>query len=213
MGEMLSIDAKLKSGGRRRNEAQQILKLKKDERGVFLTFPDGTEFGLLNNLASKALEDILTWPTIETDGFVEVRPLRETLGRATKPADAKTRVSINIYGGADAKEKVGKKLSKERIYLQKPDSRRHGTTYDNPHIITFPDFQITNLEMQQEEEQEGATSSNSVLHFEKTISQVYASLTRGTNLQRIEGDGRLRTKLLEYVHFRLLMLPKFCDRY
>jgi SWI/SNF-related matrix-associated actin-dependent regulator of chromatin subfamily A3 len=199
IGEMLSIDAKLKSGGRQRNESQQLLNLKKDERGLSLTFPDGTEFGVLNNLASKALEDIITWPSIETDAFVDIRPLRETLGRATKPADAKTRVNITLYGSLDAKEKLGKKLSKEKMYLQRPDSRRHGTIYDNPHIISFPEFYITGSDLQEEEEQNGVPSSNNVLHFVKTISQVYASLTRGTNLQRIEGDGRLKTKLLLYV--------------
>lgn len=161
-----------------------------------LTFPDGAEFGLLNNLATKALKDIVTWPMIETDATVEIRQLRETLGRATKAADAKTRVSINIYGPLDAKDKVGRKLSTEKTYLQKPDSRRQGTTYDNPHIIRFPDFHLPSTHVQLDDEARDLPSSNSVLNFEKSISQVYASLTRSTNLQRIEGDGRLKTKLL-----------------
>jgi SWI/SNF-related matrix-associated actin-dependent regulator of chromatin subfamily A3 len=186
----------LKAESHLRKKAHQALKLKKDKKGLLLLFPDDAEFGLLNNLATKALEDILTWPSIETDATVVIKQLRETLGRATKAADAKTRVSINVYGSVDIKDKVGQRLSKEKIYLQKPDSRKRGTIYDNPHIITFPEFHSPSSEMPQEEELNGIVSSNSVLNFEKTVSQVYASLTRGTNLDRIEGDGRLRTKLL-----------------
>ncbi|QDS76077.1 hypothetical protein FKW77_006002 [Venturia effusa] len=198
MGEMLSIDAKLKSNGRRRNESQQLLKLKKDDRGIILTFPDESDFGVLNNHASKALEDLIAWPSIQTDAHVEIRPLRETLGKATKAADAKTRVNIIFYGSAEDSEKFGRKLSKEKLYLQRPDAWRHGTTYENPHIIKFPDFQLTNPDLQQEEVANDTLPANSVLHFEKTISQVYASLKRGANLQRIEGDSRLRTHLLEH---------------
>lgn len=161
-----------------------------------LTFPGGTEFGLLNNLATKALEDIVTWPMIETDATVEIRQLLEMLGRATKAAEAKTRVNINIYGPLDAKDKVGEKLSKEKTYLQKPDSRRQGTIYDNPHIIIFPELHLPSANMQLEDEAGDLQSSDSVLNLEKTITQVYASLTRSTNLQRIEGDSRLKTKLL-----------------
>lgn len=199
---MLAIDAKLKTGGRARSKAQQALKVKNDDKGVVLAFPDGTDFGILNTQATKALEDVISWPSIQMDAFADIEPLQATLGRATKAADAKTRVNINIYGTQECREKVGKKLSQEKVYLQKPDHRRSGSVYDNPHIITFPDFQITYLDLEQDETRDGPTTMTSVLQFEKAISQVYASLKRGANLQRIVGS-RLKTILLPYVLFLL----------
>ncbi|TID18363.1 hypothetical protein E6O75_ATG06439 [Venturia nashicola] len=197
VGDMLAIDAKLKTRSRTRSKTHQTLQVKKDNKGVILTFPDGTDFGILNIQATKALEDVISWPSIRMDAFVDIEPLRATLGRATKAADAKTRVNINIYGDQESSQKVGKRLSQEKIYLQKPDHRRSGSAYDNPHIISFPNLHVTQLEVEQDETRDGPATMTSVSQFEKTVSQVYASLKRGANLQRI-GGSRLSTILLQH---------------
>jgi hypothetical protein len=194
---MLSIDEKLKTGANVRSTPNQNLKLRKDPDQIALTFPDGTDFGILNTHAGKALEGIFERSHVEFDAYVDKITLRETLGRAIKAADATARININIYGPKEYGLTIGRHLSRGKIFLQRPDRPKAGIIYDNPHVLTFPDITISDFEYQQAERSDGATASSSTENFQKAISNVYASLKRGTGLNVIEGDRRLKTPLLQ----------------
>ncbi|GAB1194180.1 hypothetical protein APSETT444_003421 [Aspergillus pseudonomiae] len=65
---------------------------------LFLRFPDGTDLGYLSRKMEQALEALICLPLFEIDALTNLNSLVESLRRAGKPADAATRVSINVYG-------------------------------------------------------------------------------------------------------------------
>ncbi|KAF2261163.1 hypothetical protein CC78DRAFT_471061 [Lojkania enalia] len=153
--------------------------------------------GEANSQLEKALENLSHTP-IDFEVLAPVKPVRETISRAFKEKDAIVRVNVNVYGSAVHAGQIGRELSQCKLYLQKPDHMRKGYTYDNPHILKFPNFQsssndsIVQFEVGVGKKSEG----NKVEIFKRTISEVYSSLTRGRKLVGLEGDERLKTPLL-----------------
>jgi len=192
---MLEVDAKLNADNRSLVNDYYTFSIKKSSTQLVLRFQDGTEFGLLNTHTSKALESLIDQPAIQLDALGPTLTLRETIGRATKASDAVVRVNINVYGSKEACKEAGRHLSVHKVYLQRPDKQRQGTVYDNPHVLKFSNMRMSTPEYQLEVTSRHVSTSNKV-EFQKTISNLYASLTRGTKLNRIEGDRRLRTQLL-----------------
>jgi hypothetical protein len=202
---MLEVDAKLKAGNRSSASdcyTFNIGKIEKPLTEVVLKFHDNTVFGILNTHTSKALEGLIDRPSIQFDAFGSILTIRETIGRSTKAIDAVVRVNINVYGSKEEGKDVGCHLSDCKVFLQRPDIQRPGSFYDNPHILKFPDLQISSLEYQLEaapyrvSTSDDADDADDAERFRKTISNVYASLTRGAKLNRVEGDRRLKTQLL-----------------
>jgi SWI/SNF-related matrix-associated actin-dependent regulator of chromatin subfamily A3 len=196
MGDMSGIDAMLNTSNQSQAAGMYTFRIEKSSAQLFLTFPDGTKFGILNNHIAKALEDIVEQPSVQFDALAHILTLRETIGRATKAIDAVVRVNINVYGPKEVGEDVGRHLSAKKVYLQRPDQQRPGSIYDNPHVLKFPDMQIPSIDYHSEGANESSLRSDNVEHFRKTISDVYGSLKRGSKLKRVEGDNRLRTLLL-----------------
>jgi SWI/SNF-related matrix-associated actin-dependent regulator of chromatin subfamily A3 len=194
---MLDMEAKLKGSFDYRNNDSCKFGIRKKEEQTVLHFPDGTEFSVLNNHASKALETLLQRPTLEFEAIGSVQAILETIERVTKANDAVVRVSIHIYGPRESKEDIGNHLTNQKLYLQRPDKLRVGATYENPHFLSFADMQISSFENQLDVGNNRATKLDDPDKFRETISNVYASLTRGENLSREVGDRRLKTKLLK----------------
>jgi hypothetical protein len=200
-GNMVEMDAKLMANFDYRNNDSCTFGLKKSELGeqVILQFPDGSDFSILNNHIAKALDKLLERPSLQFEAICSIRPILETIGRVTKQADAVVRVNINVYGPKESSKEVGRHLTMEKVYLQRPDKLRAGTTYENPHILAFKDMQISSLQNQFDvgSSREGQLKlDDDAEKFKETISNVYSSLTRGANLNKVEGDRRLKTKLL-----------------
>jgi SWI/SNF-related matrix-associated actin-dependent regulator of chromatin subfamily A3 len=193
---MLDVDAKLNADNRSPVNDYYTFSIEKSLTQLVLRFQDGTEFGHLNTHTSKALEGLTDQPSIQLDALGPTLTLRETIGRATKASDAVVRVNINVYGSKEASKEAGCHLSVHKVYLQRPDKQRPGTVYDNPHVLKFSDMQMSSPEYQLEITPHHILTRDDAEHFRKTISNVYASLTRGTKLNRIEGDRRLGTQLL-----------------
>jgi SWI/SNF-related matrix-associated actin-dependent regulator of chromatin subfamily A3 len=87
-------------------------------------------------------------------------------------------------------------LSSQELYLQRPDKLRIGSTYENPHFLSFSDMQISSYENQLDVGNNRAPKLDDAEKFRETISNVYSSLTRGAKLSKIEGDRRLKRTLL-----------------
>ena len=193
---MLDVESKLKAGSRYSDKEYYTFNAKKSMTQVVLRFQDFTDFGILNAHISNALVGLIDRPSIQFDALGSMLTIRETIGRSTKASDAVVRVNINIYGPREACKDVGRHLSDCKVYLQRPDIQRPGTFYDNPHVLKFPDMQISSFEYQLEAAPDPGSTSDGAECIRKMISNVYASLTRGTKLNRVEGDRRLKTQLL-----------------
>lgn len=195
-GNMLEIDANLKENLELRSEDSCTFSIQKSSAEIVLYFLNGTEFGVLNNHASKALESLVRQSNLQFEAIASIQTIRETIGRVTKATDAVVRVNINVYGPRESCQEVGRYLSSQKLYLQRPDKLRAGSAYENPHVLSFADMQISSYENQFDVGGNRAPKLDDAETFRETISNVYSSLTRGAKLNKIEGDHRLKRSLL-----------------
>jgi len=197
---MLEVDSKLKASNKSLASEYYTFKVENSPTDsgteVVLKFQDNMDFGHLNVHASKALKGLIGRPSFQIDAIGSIQTFCESIGRATKQADATVRVDMNIYGLKRDAEYIGQHLSSHKVFLQRPDRQRPGTNYDNPHLLRCPEIQLSSADFQMSMASQRLASSQSSGSFEKTISDVYASLKRGTNLSKVEGDRRLVTQLL-----------------
>ena len=193
---MEDLDSKLSTGGGHPIEGYFQMSIVKAEDQFVVAFPDGTVMGEVNAQLEKALESIPEQHQIDLEVLAPIKPIRETINRATKEKDAIVRVNINVYGPRNVAHQIGRELSQHKVYLQRPDCMRNGLTYDNPHLLKLPNFQSSYKEGIIHVENEKRAETSKVEEFKKTISDVYASLTRGHKLVGLEGDARLKTALL-----------------
>jgi hypothetical protein len=141
------------------------------------------------------LKELLEFPSLHYEAIGDTSSLRESISRATKPSEAVVRVNINIYGPKDSGKDVGGLLTTHKVYLQSPDVRRPGSRYENPHILTFKDMDISSVH-QLNQEHNGLYISKDAEELHETVSHLYASLKRGKDLKQVEGDRLLKTNLL-----------------
>jgi SWI/SNF-related matrix-associated actin-dependent regulator of chromatin subfamily A3 len=125
-----------------------------------------------------------------------VKAIRETISRATKEKEAIVRVQISVYGPRVTARAIGKQLSEQKIYLQRPDYVRGGADYDNPHVLKLADHQFPATEPFIDAEKNLVEQEGNIDTLKKTVTEVYSSLTRNHNLVGLEGDERLQTQLL-----------------
>ena len=195
---MSQLDAKLHVGNESQAVGHYTFGIKKCSDQLVLTFPDGIQLGLLNTHVAKALKDIVELSSVQFEALADIGKLRELIGRVTKASDAVARVNIYIYGSREARKGVGRHLSSNKVYLQRPDQQRYGTRYDNPHVLKLPQMQMPSINYQPDATGHKMSQSDNVEHFRKAVSDVYASLKRSSRLERLEG-ARLKTSLLPYV--------------
>jgi SNF2 family DNA or RNA helicase len=172
---------------------------KKDDH-IAVIFNDKSVFGEPNTHMSEVLLKLLERDSLIFEVIANVSNTFETIGKAEKANDAVVRVDINIYGPRSVGKELGQQLSKNKVYLQRPNYRRNNSEYDNPHFLKLPDVQVNDTgsffvptvglekkaDLDKEEE------------FKRTIGSVYASLTRNRKLHGLEGDDRLKTRLLPH---------------
>jgi len=195
---MLEVDTKLKKDGQSRgSNGQHIFGVRKDADKVTVAFADGSEFGILNEHASKALGKLVDESKVDLDCLAPTLTLREKIEKASKAKDAIVRVDINVYGARSARKDVGRYLSDNKLYLQRPDQLRPGLEYDNPHILHFSDMATETFEFAPEPCLNDNPTTKSTEAFRQTISDVYSSLKRGNRLNCMEGDDRVKTELLQ----------------
>ena len=196
MGDMSEVQSKLNSEITSQVAGHWSFGITKDTSQLYLIFRDGTQLGLLNAHTTKALDNITDLPSVQLEALVDLVALRETMCRATRASDATIRVNINVYGTREARKEVGDRLSAGKVYLQHPDQKRGASIYDNPHVLELPGMKTSNQNLKPDVVAESASKADEAEQFEKAVSNVYASLKRGSHLKRVEGDNRLTTSLL-----------------
>lgn len=193
---MAELDKRLSASTTSPIHGHTLMYVTKPENQYIITFDDGAVLGEVNASLEQALKGIAEQQfSLDFEVFAPVRAIRETISRATKEKDAIVRVQINMYGPRSSANGVGRELSQMKIYLQSPDYVRDGTEYDNPHVLKLANHRCSLPEaVIHAEDKPFTTTVDDTL--KKTIADVYSSLTRDKNLQGLEGDERLKTRLL-----------------
>ena len=196
LGNMLDLDTKLNAVAGSSITGHTKMNLIRSDTQYHVTFPDGTVLGEMNVQLEEALNSILEQQhSLEFEVFAPTRAIRETISKATKEKDAVARVQINVYGTLAASKAIGRELSQRKIYLQRPECVRSGSSYNNPHVLKLGDYKA--IEVIQTSDVVEPTVEKVTGHVVKeTITNVYSTLTRGQHLKALEGDPRLLTPLL-----------------
>jgi SWI/SNF-related matrix-associated actin-dependent regulator of chromatin subfamily A3 len=200
-GDMSEVHTKLNSGGNHPVPGFYKMGIMKSDQQFLVTFPDESELGEVNAQLEKALTGIAEQQqSVSLEVFAPIRPIQETIGRASKKGDAIVRVNVNIYGTRIAAHAIGREFSSHKVYLQRPDYIRPDTLYDNPHVLKLATFHPSVVEPGPETQNEKMPDSDvqKAEAFKKTISTIYSSLTRNQSLVGVEGDDRLKTELLPH---------------
>jgi len=202
-GVMAEVVAKMREAAGEVYQGHCIMKMSKTEDTISALFSDNSICGELNTQLTESMLDLklLDNPSLEFEAVANLSTVIDTIGKAEKANDAVVRVDINMYGPRSSLKELGKKLSGRRIFLQRPNYWRHGVPYDNPHFLKLPHVEVnqTANPMIPQIPGEKGSEMDKEEEFKRTIGNVYASLTRSRKLHGLEGDGRLRTPLLEYV--------------
>ncbi|KAH7136885.1 SNF2 family N-terminal domain-containing protein [Dactylonectria estremocensis] len=165
---------------------------------VMLLLPNGTEFGHPRGNITEVISSLQRLENLKLDfeAVASTNVIFQKMQKVTKQGDAIVQVDINIYGPCSRGNEVGDKLTEKKVWLQKPDYAKRGFAYVNPHEIRFPDLQGS--ERLEELERELLQPERAKVDVMEMVSEVQQSTHRAARLERVEGDRRLRTKLLEH---------------
>ncbi|KAJ4353073.1 hypothetical protein N0V95_003668 [Ascochyta clinopodiicola] len=195
---MMELDRKLVATATSPVTGHLQLRLQKSETQFLIVFPDGYVLGEINAQLEKVFASIEEQSLqLDFEVFVPTRATREVMSRALKGQDAVVRVQINVYGSRASANSVGQELSQNKVFLQRPDYVREGTTYENPHVLKFSDDCKT-ITIPKVGTDELSSNKATGQALQQVITDVYSSLTRHDNLKGLEGHERLRTSLLDH---------------
>ena len=196
-GSMPELDTRLSACGDSLSQGYCDMNILNSDEQSLVAFPDGLVMGELNTQVQTALENMIG-QQLDFQILSPIRSIRETISRATKEKDAIVRVNINVYGPRHIAPQVGRELSANKIYLQRPDVFRPGFEYDNPHVLKLQNMPALRNGHAITVEDEKKPEAEKAESFKKTISDVYSSLKRGHALVGLDGDDRLKTNLLQH---------------
>lgn len=195
---MIDLVAKMREENNIPFPGHFAMTIAKTDDYIAVIFNDKTVFGEPNTHMSEVLLKLLERDSLTFEVITNVSNTIETIGKAEKANDAVVRVDINIYGPRSVAKEVGQQLSKNKVYLQRPNYWRDGAEYDNPHFLKLPSIKSADTASSfiPTVGSEKKTELDKEEEFKRTIGSVYASLTRNRKLHGLEGDDRLKTRLL-----------------
>jgi hypothetical protein len=159
-----------------------------------LVYEDGNEFAQLNEKAARAFDEICQTIPLRLEAFVNVSNCLKVLQRAKRPGDALIDIDVNVYATIDTFEDAGHQLSARKLYLQHTDYHCNDVEYRNPHMLSLPGYQSSNV-VSRPFIQEAKRALDS--HFEEILSDVYSSLGRGETLHGLKADAQVKSILYE----------------
>lgn len=177
------------------NISRQVFQIRLSNDGeLFLTFPDGREFGYLSERMKRTLKPLIGSPHFEMEAWNTLNPIMDALSKAKTPTEAAIRVDIHVYGLGNLRNQIGRQLSKGNLFLQHPDMCRPGIRYDNPHILRFDEIEDSEVEEETnaaEDEGDIDVSFECDVGFDETIATVFQSLRRPDKLNRLRETENL----------------------
>lgn len=198
VGEMQTLDSKLGKS----ETGYERFKLNEQQDHILLCFrDDDRDFGYLRSGVCRTLASLLAKSYVEFEPIVPTSNLKETTGRANKPAEAMVKVDINVYGPRCAAAEVGDELSGGKLWLQKSDHARPGVAYDNPHFlpIKINGVQVQSVRSVNQVANEGAAGKKPrEEQLRKMVEEVYKSVDNARHLDMVEGGDGVARKLLKH---------------
>ncbi|RDW57005.1 hypothetical protein BP6252_13923 [Coleophoma cylindrospora] len=197
-GDMLQLDHKLQrtEGSYGFGFAGFNILLEKGE--INLRFHDGYHLGSTNMQFCDGVLGILKFH-IRMEAIANLANVRSRIAKAEKASDAIVRIDINVFGPRDNATVVGKILSDSKIWLQKPDILQKGMDYENPQFLELEGFEELEVDRQPLEMASGQKRLGmDDQRFEEAVEDVFNRLTRCDQLERVEKDQRVKTKLLDH---------------
>ncbi|KAG9503234.1 hypothetical protein J7337_006077 [Fusarium musae] len=196
--DMLSIDKRLAAEA----SAYQYFRPTDYQNQLMLCFPgDGKHFGHLPLAAGQTLLPLMTQPSVEIEPLALKYDLREVISRANKPADARVKVDMNIYGLRSKALDIGQRLSNGKLWLQRSSHGRHGTAYENPHFLNIS-AEDTGID---EVQNAGLVPSDAAPkkmskedQLRKMVDEVYKTVENNRELEMVEGGDRVTQQLLRH---------------
>ena len=168
------------------------------DRYVIKFLDDDTVMGEVNAQWEKDMERVEVYRP-EYECFAPFRKIRETIAKTTASKNAIARLDINVYSARNNADLIGHEFSDQKVYLQKPDYVRPGIKYDNPHYLKLDTgFQVHEPVISDLPHQEREMAKDRVEVIKETVVNIMSSLRRGQDLVALEGDRRLKTKLLPH---------------
>ncbi|KAK1241241.1 hypothetical protein MKX08_001215 [Trichoderma sp. CBMAI-0020] len=203
LGEMGVINAKLSQI----ETTYERFKIKKKDDHVLLSFhgavDDDTDgkFGYLRSAVGKTLMPLLDMPHVHLEPIGQASNLKDIISRASKAADAIAKIDINLYGPRCAAKEVGDTLSHGKLWLQKSNHMKRDVIYDNPHFLRL-DLSGVSIQPTQPATQsrnEGpAGKQRRQERLQKLVREVYNSIDRSRNLDRVNVGGLVTQELLPH---------------
>lgn len=198
-GNMSELDSKLRSASEYSSGDRHEMILRKPDDRYIVIFPDNeVVMGELSLMWERAFDSIeVLGPIYEC--LAPIRDIRDTIAKTTEAKEAITRLDINIYSNRGNAHQIGRELSSQKVYLQRPYSYRPRVAYDNPHFLKLKTIlpvsepcnpHVCYEAMEQEKDK--------VDVIKETVVGILSSLRRGEGLVALEGDRRLTTELLPH---------------
>ncbi|KAH0536054.1 hypothetical protein FGG08_007035 [Glutinoglossum americanum] len=184
-------------------DANQILYLVYRKHYIILQTRSGKDVAVLDTRTTKALKTLSDLKSVRFEAF----PIADGLANGVQVWKEKGKITgisveINVYGGRDVVNVVGKNLSRSAIYLQHPGHLGDNIEYHNPHYLTLPgQLRLEHCTLTPPycpgEPTKGTSGPD--------IATVFDSLKRYRCLQQVDVDLQVRTSLLSHqkegVHF------------
>ncbi|KAK8106768.1 SNF2 family N-terminal domain-containing protein [Apiospora kogelbergensis] len=171
---------------------------------IALQLADRSDFGHLRKHFIKAFEELRKKaPGVSLEAIGLTEDILEKINRATKSAEARCHVDINVYGPEYQSDVVGAVLMKHKLWLQRPDNYRvDEVTYLNPQAISFPGLKEQEAMQEQQALVESSPLASPPRSEEEVLgqvmSEVHGQLTRDRGLGMESGDQSITTELLPH---------------
>lgn len=180
-------------------------KIKKKDDHVLLSFHDADDddkngkFGYLRSAVGKTLMPLLSMPNVNLEPIGQASNLKDIIGRANKAAEAIAKVDINLYGPRCTAKEVGDTLSRGKLWLQKSHHMKRDVIYDNPHFLRL---ELSGVSIQptqpvsQSRNEGPAGKQRRQERLQKLVREVYNSIDRSRNLDKVNVGGLVTQELL-----------------
>ncbi|KAH6988464.1 SNF2 family N-terminal domain-containing protein [Ilyonectria destructans] len=197
IGDMANLLSQLNPSEESPKSGIQTFSLEPQPDHILLLLPNGTAFGHLRDKLTKALTPLLRWDSLQFEAVILSQGVRGKISKIDKSGEAIVQVDINIYGPSDQAIKVGDILTEDKLWFQRPDYYKSQFPYENPHVIRFPELEGS-MQFEEPGNEIRTSTSRTEVNVLQIVSEINTSTHRADGLERVTGDRRLLTPLLEH---------------
>ncbi|KAN0090617.1 SNF2 family N-terminal domain containing protein [Hyaloscypha variabilis] len=205
----LSLSEITNAASRPFDNSNYYFELQQEEETGYLACSPGNLVASINIPFSKAIDQILLEiPSVKFDFYVT----RQTWSKAfhlqiTSKISPISKAGVNVSANASMRMDVGRLLSAQRFYLQRPAYQIPGQMYQNPHYVQFPGIEPRILEDQHKAEVRPEIGNEAEADIQREIDKddlknkfavVLGSLIRSHCLSEFVVDRKIRTSLTTY---------------